>query len=250
MAMRPAHSKNAVGDMSEYQLETEGFSIVALGAFNPSIFQPLWFSAHNLIRQEEANAAKIEIIHRNATIFSTEWLSLQVTEGNFTALTQDPTKSLPLRDLVIGTFKLLEHTSLTAFGFNGFGQFSAPSEDRWHAFEHYFAPSEPWGPILKVPGLTSLVMEGTREGSPDKIQVRIESSVKVPLGVFITINQHHDLPTKEIRPEMTQAERNKVFLTELQNQWNDFLSYVKGAREHLLAASASITSRTPKKKKG
>jgi hypothetical protein len=74
--------------MPEYQLETEGFSVVALGAFNPSIFQPLWFSAHNLIRPEEANAAKIEIIHRNATIFKTEWLSLQVTDGK--ALTKNP----------------------------------------------------------------------------------------------------------------------------------------------------------------
>jgi hypothetical protein len=91
-----------------------------VGSFNPSIFQPLWFSQHNLIRNEEATAAKIEIIHPNATIFRTEWLSLQVTGNNFTALTEDPTKSLPLRDLVTGTFKLLEHTPLIAFGFNRF----------------------------------------------------------------------------------------------------------------------------------
>jgi hypothetical protein len=170
-------------------------------------------------------------------------------DGNFTALTQDPTKSLPLRDLVIGTFKLLEHTPLTAFGFNRFGHFSAPSEDGWHAFGHHFAPKESWSSILKNPGLIGLVMEGKREGCEGKIQVRIEPSPITALGIFITINQHHDLPTKDKQPELTQVERNRAFLAALQNQWDDFLSYAKNAREHLLAASASSTSRPPKKRK-
>ncbi len=90
--------------MAAHQMETEGFSIMVLGAFNPTIFQPLWFSTHNLIRSEEAETADIEIIHRHAAVFRTEWLSLQVTDKNLTIVTEDPTMSLPHWHVqVIGT---------------------------------------------------------------------------------------------------------------------------------------------------
>lgn len=252
--------------MPDFQLETEGFSIVALGAFNPSIFQPLWFSQHNLMRSQEAEAAKIEIIHPTATIFKTEWISLQVTGGTFTALTEDPTKLLPLRDLVTGTFKLLEHTPLTAFGFNRFIHVRASTVEQWHAFGHHFAPKESWLSILKEPGLLNLVMEGKREGSDDsRIQVRIDPSFRVPPGLKIAINEHHDFLSKD-NPEKTemtlverstesrlprplQLDRNKAFLWSLQNQWTDFHSYAKDACEHLLAASTARTPKTAKKKR-
>jgi hypothetical protein len=96
----------------------------------------------------------------------------------------------------------------------------------------------------------SLVMEGTREGREGKVQVRIEPSAKIALGIFIAVNQHHDLPTKDKQSEMTQAERNKTFLAGLQAQWDDFLTYAKNAREHLLEASALPNPKPPKKKKG
>jgi hypothetical protein len=76
--------------MPDHQLELEGASIVVLGSFNPRIFQPLWLSANNLIRPEEADAAKIEIIHREISIFSTEWFNLQVTDGSFSVECKDP----------------------------------------------------------------------------------------------------------------------------------------------------------------
>jgi hypothetical protein len=43
-----------------------------------------------LIRPEEADAAKIEIIHREISIFSTEWFNLQVTDGSFSVECKDP----------------------------------------------------------------------------------------------------------------------------------------------------------------
>jgi hypothetical protein len=51
--------------------EIEGVGIVLVGSFNPRIFQPAWFAAENLIREEEEQAAKIELIHRQVAIFST-----------------------------------------------------------------------------------------------------------------------------------------------------------------------------------
>lgn len=237
--------------MADRQMEVEGFSIVALGRFNPSIFQPMWFAAHNLIREEEAKEAKIEIIHRDAAIFNAGWFSLQVTEGNFTILSQDPTKPLPLRDLAIGTFRLLEHTPLTAFGFNRFGHFKAASEESWHAFGHHYAPKESWDAVLKNPGLLKLEMEGKRENCDDRIQIRVESSPAnlVIMGIMINVNQHRDLAKNGQGGESTMQERNKVFLSGLQNDWDGFLTYAKEARNHLLTLGFSPSARPARKKK-
>jgi hypothetical protein len=237
--------------MPEHQLEKEGFSIVALGNFNPTIFQPRWFAAHSLIREEEADAAKIEIIHRDAAIFNAGWISLQVTEGNFTLLTHDPTKSLPLRDLVVGTFKLLEHTPLTAFGFNRFGHCKASSEQSWHAFGHHYAPKESWLAVLKNPGLLKLELEGNRDGCYDRVQIRIEASPAnlVVMGIMIAVNQHRDLTKNSQGGETTAQERNKAFLSGVQNDWVSFLTYAKEARNHLLTSGFDPNTKPAKKRK-
>ncbi len=237
--------------MADHQPEKEGFSIVALGSFNPTIFQPRWFAAHNLIREEEADAAKIEIIHREAAIFAAGWFSLQVTAGNFTILSQDPTKPLPLRDLAMGTFTLLEHTPLTAFGFNRFGQCKASSEESWHAFGHHYAPKQSWHTILKNPGLLKLEMQGTREDCDDRIQIRIESlpADLLILGIMITVNQHRDLTKNSQGGETTMQERTKAFLSGLQNDWDGFLTYAKEARNHLLTTGFNPSARPARKKK-
>jgi hypothetical protein len=237
--------------MPDHQLEKEGFSIVVLGNFNPTIFQPRWFAVHNLIREDEADAAKVEIIHRDAAIFTTGWLTLQVTEGNFTILTQDPTKSLPLRDLAMGTFKLLEHTPLAAFGFNGFGHCKAATEESWHAFGHHYAPKDSWEAVLKNAGLLKLELEGKREGYDDRIQIRIESSPPnlVIMGIMIAVNQHRDITKNAQGNDTTTQERNRAFLSGLQNDWDGFLQYAKEARNHLLAAGFKQSAKPAKKRK-
>lgn len=230
--------------MPNGELELDGFSIVVLGSFNPTIFQPSWFSDNELIRKEEATAAKIEIIHRNASIFTTEWFSLQVLEGRFTVETKDPTKSLPLRDLAFGTFKILEHTPISAFGLNRYQHYRMESEDSWHAFGHYFAPKEPWNAIIVKPGLRIMIMEGKRESCPARIQVRIEPSDRVASGLIISVNEHHNLLENETA---TNADRNRLFLTSLKGQWDEFLNYAQEASKHLLSEPSDQT--TPSKRK-
>jgi hypothetical protein len=67
--------------MSNRQAELEGLTIVVVGSFNPAIFHPAWFSRCNLIRQEEADSAKVEIVHSEVAQFSGDWFSVQRTSG-------------------------------------------------------------------------------------------------------------------------------------------------------------------------
>ena len=177
----------------------EGVGIVLVGSFNPKIFQPAWFAAENLIREEEAQAANIQLIHPKVAIFSLDWLHLQVTEEQFTATTTQSSFYEPLRDLVLGTFRLLRHTPVQMMGLNRDSHFRMPTEEAWHAFGHRLTPKEPWAGVLKEPGMRSLTMEGLR---PDDLQgyirVRVEPSGRISPGVFINVNDHYVVKGAEI----------------------------------------------------
>lgn len=213
--------------------EIQGVSIVALGDFNPAIFQPLWFSANNLLREEEANEAKVDIVHREATVFKTEWLTLQVTSGRYSVETLDPTMYQPLRDLALGTFGILEHTPIHAVGFNMNQHFRMPSEDAWNAFGDHYTQKDSWRGILTQPGMRTLVIEGKRDNcNANQIQVKIEPSRKAKHGVFIGVNEHYDVRSSE---DSSPADRMEVLLKTLRDAWDEFLSYCGDVASHLFS---------------
>jgi hypothetical protein len=217
--------------------EVQGISIVARGSFNPAIFQPRWFSSHNLIRDEEAAVAeeKLEIIHRDLTFFSVEWLTLKVNGDGFVLETLDPGKSHALRDLAIGTFTILEHTPIDAFGLNTHRHYRMEDEETWHAFGNHFAPKQSWRNIIRDPGMISLTINGTRENcSADGLQVKVEPSTQVHPGVFIQVNEHYQLNKDK---EASQRDRMMKFLRNLQESWDPFLSYCDVVSNHLFTES-------------
>ena len=130
--------------MPEPALESTTASIVLLGAFNPRIFQPEWFSRQHLLPQSEVDAANIQIIHQQVAQFDTERFVFQVTDDRLVAATKPSTVSGPLRDLVAGTFYVLEHTPVQAIGLNRQMHFAMPSEEAWHQLGDRLAPKEAW----------------------------------------------------------------------------------------------------------
>lgn len=179
--------------MAISQLKIQGHSIILLGNFNPIIFQPAWFSAKELLAQAEAEAAKVEIIHPDAAIFSLEWMRLEVTRERLMVETTQESYYEVIRDLILGMFSLLSHTPLKKMGINTNMHFLIENEEQWHNIGHRLAPKDLWKDILQSPGMGSLTMiESTRrDGLKGSISVKIEPSVKVlPWGVFINVNDH------------------------------------------------------------
>lgn len=214
------------------RLEIDGATIVVLGSFNPTIFQPLWFSENSLIRKEEAEQAKIEVVHPQVTIFSTDWFRLQATLENFTIETKDPTKLLPLRDIVSGTFAVLEHTPIRQFGMNRYMHFYIPSKEAWHSFGHNIAPKEAWTDLVADPGLLSLVIQGKRKNAEStRLQIKVEPSTQIEQGVFFHANDHYDL----LSLDASRREGMKKFLHSLQHEWGEFLTYFNQIPKHLFA---------------
>lgn len=217
--------------LDSLKLESEGLAIVAVGSFNPAIFHPSWFAAQNLIRPEEARTADIKIVHRQAAIFSIEWFSLQVTETTFNAETGDPTKSLPLRDLVIGTFQLLEHTPIDACGLNRYLHFRASSVDDWRELGDRLVPKQRWQGILGDPELQSLTITGKCEASTGAaVHVKIEPSGLVSPGVFIQIHQY--LRSAVLSENGSAPPRKPMQM--LADAWEDFLSLSHSMPDQIL----------------
>jgi hypothetical protein len=212
--------------------EINGLTVVVIGSFNPAIFHPLWFSTLGLIRDEEATSAEFGLLTNDISNFSTDWFTLSVTTDRFSIGTADGTKDLVLRDLLIGTFKVLEHTPIRAMGFNSDSHFPMQSEETWHAFGDYYAPKAAWRKIMTSPGLISLTLQGQRDDTvASKVQVKVEPSRQIEHGVYFAINQHYDIEESQF---YTPGQGSSKLLHILEQEWASFLSYRESVTVHLL----------------
>ncbi len=169
-------------------------SIVVVGNFTPTIFQPSWFAANDLITKQEAEAATVEIIAPPIAQFDAEWLRISVTQDRFMAQTAQEPYYEPLRDLVISVFTLLNHTPVKAMGINQNFHYQFKDSAAEQAFGNRLAPKTDWEDVLTDPKFNTLFVRGER---PDEfngyIFTRAEFSTKIRPGAFIEINDHYQL---------------------------------------------------------
>ena len=174
------------------QIKEEYLSIVLRGDFNPKIFQPYWFCMNKLLGEEETEAANVHVIHKDVLHFSLDWLDIQVLRDRFTVRLLQNGYEEALRDLVLGTFKLLHHTPSRMMGVNKGVHFFVDSVDEWHSLGHKLAPKEGlWDCVLSKPGTLSVVIEGQRtDGFEGWVRVRVEPSRQHRRGVIVEVNDH------------------------------------------------------------
>lgn len=168
-------------------------SIVLVGSFNPKIFHPQWFARNGVVPEVDLDGADVEIIHPEVAKFTFPWVSIEVLQNRFTARTKDVAHYSLLRDLVISTFSLLEHSPVRQLGMNLIMLYTAKDEDSWHKIGDTLAPKTVWEESLPERiGLLSLRVQSPRTDElPGKITVSVES--RPENGVSISFNSHVDL---------------------------------------------------------
>lgn len=174
-------------------------SIVLLGKFNPTIFQPFWFVGQGLIGEHEGKEAELRIVHPDVVNFRLSWCNLEVTRERFVVTTTQEQAIDLIRDLAISTFTLLSHTPINKLGINTEMHFDLKKEKCWHEFGHRLAPKIPyWNKTMKKPGMIIVAIEGLR---PDhykgSINVECRPSKKVQYGVSIRVNDHYENQSEE-----------------------------------------------------
>lgn len=185
------------------QPEISGCSIVLVGQFNPSIFQPAWLLSHQIERDVDDESVKTEIVHPDVSRFSFENRAYTIDQNRF----QIQTTVAPwvkLLDITVLIFaELLMHTPIRAFGVNRDAHFNVIDPATRHRVGRTLAPIEPWGdfgaqmepPVAdQVGGLQSLTMRRiqSNEKFDRQTNAKIEPSAHLDprTGVYMQINSH------------------------------------------------------------
>jgi hypothetical protein len=218
-------------DMAHRIPEINGAAIVLAGSFNPTIFQPEWFLRQKLLPQAEVEAAKILVMVPQVCDFETERFRVQVTPEKFSAISKPTANPVPLRDLVFGTFYVLEHTPAKAIGLNRQMHYPLGSEDEWHKLGDRLAPKEGWRGVLKTgrPGMRALLIETMLDdsGNPDgpKLIVKVEPSAQVKVGVYFETNAHYPAPKDNSMAAVLEV---------LKTRWEEDYNYAAEISDYIL----------------
>jgi len=180
-------------------LETESFGIVLLGNFNPSIVQPFWLSNKELIREEEAESASIDVIHNDLSRFSLQdWLEIEFQEERSYFICKASPYFQLTADLVIEIFRILAETPFKSVGLNFSYELKLKSAEEFLEFGKKLSALDLWSESLDNPKLLQIdVMQAERtDDLKGHKRIRVSSSELIQdYGVNILFNDHFKIKT-------------------------------------------------------
>lgn len=214
--------------MSRHLPELDQTSLVLVGSFNPRIFQPSWFVRHGLLAESEEEAANVQVISNDVTVFETDWFHLEVFNDRLHLGSMATPVPEAMRDLLAGTLKLLRHTPVERVGMNTHTHYQLSSEEDWHAFGHRLAPkTDLWEPIMRSPGTRTVSIQSSRsdEKYEGYVTVKVEPSYKVPFGIFIEVNDDY---------RMSGPEDTDWVVEILSERWDESRARSAQVQDHLV----------------
>lgn len=194
--------------MAISSVESQGFALVANGAFNPAIFHPSWLRLHEIISADELAASEVEVTHKEISQFSIPGVSFNV-QGERLAIQLSRDPFVRALDVFLQIFSKLPETPISSLGLNYFTHVALGSWEKRQKLGRALAPVEPWGDFGKTMesndieiagGLTSLTMRAMWPdlGKESQIGVTIQPSAQIetPDGIYLNVN-HHMKPNGE-----------------------------------------------------
>ncbi|MXW42844.1 MAG: hypothetical protein F4138_00545 [Acidimicrobiia bacterium] len=158
-----------------------------------------------MIRQEEVDAAKIEIIHPEVAAFQLDWLLLQVTRNRLGFHSNRESHYEAARDLLIGTLDLLRHMPTRALGVNHNLVLEYETQGHCNQLGRELVPENKWTTVLQRPAMARVEEQGERtDGQDGYIRVRIEPILDEGTKVLCEVNDHFNLSPDNL-PSSTVA---------------------------------------------
>ncbi|MBF0401503.1 MAG: hypothetical protein HQL90_12125 [Magnetococcales bacterium] len=205
------------------------YSVVLIGDFNPKIYQPAWFASQELLRASEADNANIEVVHANLTSFSTEWFTMQVIRDKFSVTIKSPVYLTHLKNLVLGTFRLLSHTPLRQMGINYTARIQFKDALDWHCFGHFMLPKSPWTGLLSNPGMRAVSVESARKDDMTGwVVINVTPVQGVANKAEILVNDHCECPHDR------QSDSTGFFLEIIEREYGPVLDRSKALVEKVV----------------
>lgn len=202
--------------------------LIFVGNFNPSIIQPFWLAHKGLIREEEGENAKVEVIHNELVKFDLDWLKIQVTKARLELRTTQEPYFEPLKDLACGIIKILRETPLDSFGINHIRHYILESEKQYYEFGNKLAPLSNWSSFMQDPRLVSLeLVMNKKENGYIRLRIQPSDSLKNTKNAIMTnINDHYS-------SEVSGPKKSDQLLNLLMENWNRSFSFANEAESNI-----------------
>jgi len=197
--------------MIDKYIQVESLAIVLRGKFNPAIFQPAWLALKELVPLVEAENANKIIIHQDIAQYSIgDWVLVEVTRERCLFRSNKKNYFSQLIDLLVGIFRYLGETPISAIGINPSYELSLIDSDKYYEFGNRLCPLQSWSVSLNDPRLLELqIIENSRNKSSDqKRTISITPSspeFKISFGIRIEINNHYDFSENTFAKEAIKA---------------------------------------------
>lgn len=181
--------------------------IVLIGNFNPVIITPFWLSAKGLIRESEAETAKVHLVHQDITRFELDWLTLEVTQTRLDVKTNRESHFTVLRDLILSIFGLLKETPISAIGINHLNHFSMRNLEEYKNLGYWLSPVQEFGGILNDPKLFNIhFLETKNSENPEKGVIRFiiapSDLITDNKSILVTCNHQFENPKNDAKAMM------------------------------------------------
>lgn len=237
----------------EPQVAEESLSIVIRGSFNPTMFVPTLFRDAELLGQIEFEATEIEAITPEWTSLRLGWAKLDVTQDTFQLRTDQVEEYARLRDLAVGTLRILEHHSISVLGVNQETHALVGDPEHLHALGDALTPKEDWEHFLTLPGMRSISMWGARnDGWKGHVQVTVEPSVRYTPAFFVSVNDHFELEHAEHQPSTRTGafgdgpatnvpEKRQRAIDVLLDEWDNAMNRAQDAYAGIAAIATGVT---------
>ena len=202
--------------------------LIFVGNFNPVIIQPFWLAFKGLIREEEGENAKVEVIHNELVKFDLDWLKVQITKSRLELRTTQEPYFEPLKDLAIGIVKILNETPIDSFGINHIRHYILESDKQYYEFGNRIAPLNNWSAVMKDARLLTLeiLMNKTENGSV-RLRIQPSDSLKNSKNSIMTnINDHYT-------SDGVSSKRNENLLKLLADNWQKSFALANEAETNI-----------------
>ena len=199
--------------MLKDKLQIYTLSVVFVGEFNPVIIQPFWLANKKLIREQEAEDVKVELIHNELVKFNLDWAYFEITKNRFEIRSSKEPYFEAVKDLALSIFKVLKETPIKVLGINHLKHYSL-TEQQIYNFGDKLAPLNNWSEFLSDPKMLQLeiIEQKRKDGLNGHIRVKIQPSAQVGNAVVINLNDHYSLKDEE-------TGRNGEIIKILQENW-------------------------------
>ena len=182
--------------MITYEKRNYSSSIVLIGGFSPTMFQPNWFKHFNIISDDEYNSIDKDslVVVRPISRFQTDNFLFSIEENRFVIIAKKEPFDL-LLDLFSKLKDSMDFSLIQQFGINFSYHISLETKENMRKFGDIISPKTYWNeffdgqsPDKETDGLKSMSMvKSTDFGCAN---VKVEASNSFKNSVFFYFNYH------------------------------------------------------------